>query len=724
MAKGGKKAGSGASKSASAAAVKVQEDVWAQCDNPNCQKWRRLPPGTVIDENTPWYCYMNPDEENAACEAPEESYRLDVELEPGYDEPEYKTASASRHSAGKSKSRSYADKGKSSSRSNQYSSQLWQGASRTHSGGSSQGTKRRADSDPRLDPSHDSKRACLGPSVRSAETNGHSSPGKHEPEAGSAPDLQGTSSGALRHSLRPRRPPSYPLKEESPPPPGPSRLHQGGARHSQGSSRPPSGQSQRAQAAAARPTQKARKQHKGFEKLLALGGLWEIVKGKGKAITPAPFWVWEGLATHSPAAAELAAQAADVASAARYFEAGNFPSGGAQAAESAALKRQAMTAAAVLGLDATSQIPDVIAPAPSKPAAAVAVAPKPHQPAPAVHNYATPQMHSQSQATVSSQGQALPQMPLQMPAHGKPQSLSQILAQTQAQSQLQSQPHSQSQSQSQPQSMAQAHSQTQPAAVFPDLSQMHHAHGQGHPTLSLHAQHQQQLLKAHLSNRMLGHSQYQQPAGSQLLAMLPISQSSLQQQQQGRQLQSGSDPGQFQTGPVQQQGHQQQTLPASGQHQSSTAAQLAPLQSTCFGALSQQAGVALQPDQQHPSSSSGLLQQSSSTASEHQGTSVASQAAQMQRSQAVAFPQLELRSGNQNNAEGAAHVSGSLRNQSLQQQQQQRNGDSVAADAQHSSKGYPADNNAAAIAMSISTGPHKTSTVANGLPGAVGDDGG
>lgn len=66
----------------------------------------------------------------------------------------------------------------------------------------------------------------------------------------------------------------------------------------------------------------ARKQHKGFEKLLALGGLWEIVKGKGKAITPAPFWVWEGLATHTPAAAELAAQAADVASAARYFEVG------------------------------------------------------------------------------------------------------------------------------------------------------------------------------------------------------------------------------------------------------------------------------------------------------------------------------------------------------------------------------------------------------------------
>lgn len=73
---------------------------------------------------------------------------------------------------------------------------------------------------------------------------------------------------------------------------------------------------------AGRPDQSCvcRKQHKGFEKLLSLGGLWEIVKGKGKAITPAPFWVWEGLATHTPAAAELAAQAADVASAAKYFE--------------------------------------------------------------------------------------------------------------------------------------------------------------------------------------------------------------------------------------------------------------------------------------------------------------------------------------------------------------------------------------------------------------------
>ena len=62
----------------------------------------------------------------------------------------------------------------------------------------------------------------------------------------------------LRHSLRPKRPPSYPLKEESPPPQAPPRQHHSGSRQGQGSSRTSSGQSQKAQAAATRPTQKVR----------------------------------------------------------------------------------------------------------------------------------------------------------------------------------------------------------------------------------------------------------------------------------------------------------------------------------------------------------------------------------------------------------------------------------------------------------------------------------
>lgn len=54
---------------AGAAAVAVQ---WAQCDNPNCQKWRRLPPGAgAPDEDAPWYCFMNPDPDYNTCSADE-----------------------------------------------------------------------------------------------------------------------------------------------------------------------------------------------------------------------------------------------------------------------------------------------------------------------------------------------------------------------------------------------------------------------------------------------------------------------------------------------------------------------------------------------------------------------------------------------------------------------------------------------------------------------------
>lgn len=65
---------------------------------------------------------------------------------------------------------------------------------------------------------------------------------------------------------------------------------------------------------------KAQKAQQGFDKLLAGGGEWEIVKGRGRAVTPAPAYIWDALASHAPAAAELAACAANAASAAKYFE--------------------------------------------------------------------------------------------------------------------------------------------------------------------------------------------------------------------------------------------------------------------------------------------------------------------------------------------------------------------------------------------------------------------
>jgi hypothetical protein len=50
----------------------LQKAQWVQCENPNCEKWRRLPPGTAVDEDAAWYCYMNPDAEHNTCEAMEE----------------------------------------------------------------------------------------------------------------------------------------------------------------------------------------------------------------------------------------------------------------------------------------------------------------------------------------------------------------------------------------------------------------------------------------------------------------------------------------------------------------------------------------------------------------------------------------------------------------------------------------------------------------------------
>lgn len=51
--------------------VIVQEN-WAQCENPNCNKWRRLPPAHKVDEEEPWYCYLNPNQDKATCSASED----------------------------------------------------------------------------------------------------------------------------------------------------------------------------------------------------------------------------------------------------------------------------------------------------------------------------------------------------------------------------------------------------------------------------------------------------------------------------------------------------------------------------------------------------------------------------------------------------------------------------------------------------------------------------
>lgn len=54
----------------------------AQCDEPRCLKWRKMPPGwstaqvEAAQEDGSWYCRLNPDPAAAAagCKIPEETY--------------------------------------------------------------------------------------------------------------------------------------------------------------------------------------------------------------------------------------------------------------------------------------------------------------------------------------------------------------------------------------------------------------------------------------------------------------------------------------------------------------------------------------------------------------------------------------------------------------------------------------------------------------------------
>jgi hypothetical protein len=55
--------------------VIIQKEQWVQCENPNCGKWRRLPPGApAVPEDAPWYCYLNPDIDRNTCSADEAEY--------------------------------------------------------------------------------------------------------------------------------------------------------------------------------------------------------------------------------------------------------------------------------------------------------------------------------------------------------------------------------------------------------------------------------------------------------------------------------------------------------------------------------------------------------------------------------------------------------------------------------------------------------------------------
>ncbi|KAK9800263.1 hypothetical protein WJX73_009835 [Symbiochloris irregularis] len=230
--------------------------VWAQCDNAGCQKWRKLPPNTKIEEDVPWFCYMNPDPEKDTCSAPEEGWN--VEAEEGHDaisglgEASSQVPSSSRATGSASRAKAAADPARAEQRRAGLQGHQEQPAHATH-------------------PMLQGKRQRTGLRYQDLEAQEASLAVEH-PHSDAAGDLGGLGSEPKLRVNRFRR------------------------------------------------GQKAHKAQQGFDKLLAGGGEWEIVKGRGRAITPAPAYIWDALANYAPLAAEIAAAASNAASAAKYFE--------------------------------------------------------------------------------------------------------------------------------------------------------------------------------------------------------------------------------------------------------------------------------------------------------------------------------------------------------------------------------------------------------------------
>ena len=65
---------------------RIPDDLWVQCDFPQCLKWRKMPRGTdpsSLPDN--WFCYNHPDPAVAVLShsAPEEVYKVPAEAEVG-----------------------------------------------------------------------------------------------------------------------------------------------------------------------------------------------------------------------------------------------------------------------------------------------------------------------------------------------------------------------------------------------------------------------------------------------------------------------------------------------------------------------------------------------------------------------------------------------------------------------------------------------------------------
>ncbi|KAL4452000.1 hypothetical protein ABPG75_007662 [Micractinium tetrahymenae] len=271
--------------------VIVQEN-WVQCENPNCNKWRKVPPGYQPKEDEPWYCYLNPDDRKGTCSASEEEYKEAIEISAPADaeEAEHNRLIRERLTAGllASTSGGKGGRGRGKGRGGRGRGRGRQSAAGRGGGG-----------------------AAAEPSSVDYFAGRRVKPGAPNYREDSDDDLDFLSEE----------------KEEEPQAP------LSGGR-------------------SARRQQSAYTKH--FQRLLENQGSWEAARGHTTAggaapHMPPPAEAWEGLGQHAPELAELACSAADVASSLQYFEGsvlGGVP--GSDAADAVARLSAMLASAAAL----------------------------------------------------------------------------------------------------------------------------------------------------------------------------------------------------------------------------------------------------------------------------------------------------------------------------------------------------------------------------------------
>ncbi|KAK9837720.1 hypothetical protein WJX74_003736 [Apatococcus lobatus] len=327
---------------------------WACCDNQNCQKWRRLPPGTAVDPNIPWFCYMNPDEDMNSCDVPEENYINDVEYA---QEPEPVSVPSPGAPSKKNKSKGRG-RGKQVVKGGKVGATAIKNGRIEKVQGHYQGGHKAEG----LVRSQHSGRISRPPT-----SSGYLKEEQWSPPRGAAAYQQPTMAGGQKRKRGQTQSDSGDEGssdgEEAAAQAGPSARSIGPNQKRSSHT----GSSAKAAAAKIGPG-KAKKLHKGFEKLLACGGVWEAAKGRGRAVTTAPHWIWEGLASYDPDAAELAVEAADMASTARYFMAsGQLGSESVTPHDTELATRLTLAGAAVLAAAQTSKASNIGGkPAPAK----------------------------------------------------------------------------------------------------------------------------------------------------------------------------------------------------------------------------------------------------------------------------------------------------------------------------------------------------------------------